>query len=150
MILNRLSNFNQWAVLWFGSFFVVRGYIKNIELVILRFCREVFGLIYSSFLLNGTINAHVVKLKATPSVEKTEVIKNFCKLILFFGLHHEKTSFFIMEERSGVFFLIFTMKLSSTTLNYLNAHSTLNFARTFFYFQTLTQSKHQRSKFWVL
>ena len=131
MILNRVLNFNQWAVLWFGLFFVVRGYIKNIELVILRFCREVFGLIYSSFLLNGTINAHVVNLKVTPSVEKTEFIKNFCKLILFFGLHHEKTSFFVMEERNGVFFLIFTMKLSSTTLNYLNAHSTLNLLEHF-------------------
>ena len=127
---------------------MVRGYIKNIELVILRFCREVFGLIYSSFLLNGTINAHLVNLQVAPSVGKTEVIKKLCKL--FFGMHHEKTSFFIMEERNGVFVLIFTMKLSSTALNYLNVHSTLNFARTFFYFQTLTQIKYQRSKLWVL
>ena len=44
------------------------------------------------------------------------------------------------------FFLIFTMKLSSTALSYFNAHSTLNIARIFLYFQTLTQIKHQRSK----
>ena len=48
------------------------------------------------------------------------------------------------------FFLIFTMKLSSTALSYFNAHSTLNIARIFLYFQTLTQIKHQRSKIWIL
>ena len=48
------------------------------------------------------------------------------------------------------FFLIFTMKLSCTALIYLNAHSTLNFARTFLYIYTLTQIKHQRNKVLIL
>ena len=52
--------------------------------------------------------------------------------------------------KSAVFSLMFTMKLSSAVLSNLDAHSTLNFARTFLYFETLTQIKHQRSKIWIL
>ena len=39
-----------------------------------------------------------------------------------------------LSSRKEHFFVIFTMKLLSTALSYLNAHSTLNFARTFVYF----------------
>ena len=61
-----------------------------------------------------------------------------------------KNVIFFIEERNAVFLFIFTMKLSSAALTYLNAHSALNFARTFLYFQTLLQIKHQRSKVWIL
>ena len=45
-----------------------------------------------------------------------------------------KKGIFIMGERNCIFFpLIFTMELSSTALSYLNAHSTLDFARTSLY-----------------
>ena len=57
---------------------------------------------------------------------------------------------FIMADRNGVFLVTFTMKLSSTVLSYLNAHSTLNFAGTFLYFLTLTHIKYQRSKISIL
>ena len=44
-------------------------------------------------------------------VQKCEVFKKgSSKLFLLCELHHEKTFFFIMEERNGVFFLIFTMR----------------------------------------
>ena len=56
-------------------------------------------------------------------------------------LHHEKI--FFHGGNKQLFFLIFTMKLYSVALNYLNAHSTLNFARTFLYFETLTIIKHR-------
>ena len=39
-----------------------------------------------------------------------------------------------LSSRKEHFCVIFTMKLLSTALSYLNAHSTLNFARTFVYF----------------
>ena len=60
--------------------------------------------------------------KVAPSVEKTEVFKKVAswKNLTF---HH--------RGKKLRFFLIFTKKLSSATLIYLNAHSTLNFARTF-------------------
>ena len=54
----------------------------------------------------------------------------FWKLFLFCKLHHEKT-FFYHGGKKRCFFLISTMKLSSTSLSYLNVHSALNFARTF-------------------
>ena len=68
----------------------------------------------------------------------------FCKLFLFCKLHHEKINIFLMEDWNSVFFLIFTMKLSSAPLSYLNAHSTLNFARKFLHF--LNINANQKSK----
>ena len=40
-----------------------------------------------------------------------------------------------------IFSFILILKLS-VKLSYLHAHSTLNFARAFLYFETLTQIKH--------
>ena len=84
------------------------------------------------------------KLKSPKVFQVVFVCLQVCKL------YHEKENFFFMEERNCVFFLIFTMKLSSAALSYLKVHPTLNFARTFLYFQTLTLIKHQRSKVWIL
>ena len=74
-------------------------------------------------------------IKEAPRVEKTEVFKKklkLCKSNLFQELYNEKTLFFIINERNGVFPLVFIMKLFSTALSYFTAHSTLNFSRTFF------------------
>ena len=49
-------------------------------------------------------------------------------------------------KKRRFFHIIFTMKLSSATLSYLNAHSTLSFAKVSLYLQPLTQIKHQRNK----
>ena len=78
-------------------------------------------------------------LKVAPRVEKTKIFKKrlkFCKSYLYWEMYHEKTLFFIIEERNGVFSFDFTMKLFSTALNHLTAHSILNFPRTFLYFYT--------------
>ena len=56
---------------------------------------------------------------------------NFCNLLLFCELDHEKIFFHGTKKRR--FFLIFTMKLSFAALSYLNAHSTLPGARFEFY-----------------
>ena len=64
--------------------------------------------------------------KVAPRIEKTEVFKKkltFCKLLLFSKSYHEKI-FFYYGGKKQCFFFIFIIKLSSTALSYLNAHST--------------------------
>ena len=91
-------------------------------------------------------------LKVASRVQKIEVFKkgwNFASCSFFASLQVPSWKNFFMKERNSFFFLIFTMKVSSAALSYLNAHSTLNFARTFLYSST-TLIKHQRSKIWIL
>ena len=90
-------------------------------------------------------------IKVAPRVEKTEVFKTgwkFANRACFASCIIKKT-LFIMDERKSVFCLILTMKLSSTGLKYLNVHSTLNFAKTFLFFNINTNqtSKEQDLNF---
>ena len=76
------------------------------------------------------------EIKVASRVQKIEVFKkgwNFAGCPIVLRVASWKNIFF-MEKRNGVFFLVFTMESSSDVLNYLNAHSILNFARTFLYF----------------
>ena len=54
------------------------------------------------------------------SLEKVEILQ----FVFVLRVASWKNIIFFIEERSAVFFLIFTMKLSSAMLSYLNAHST--------------------------
>ena len=62
----------------------------------------------------------------------------FCKSYLFCELHHEKWIFYYGGKK-GRSFLICIMELFSAALSYLNALSTLNFSRNFFYVKAWTQ-----------
>ena len=74
-------------------------------------------------------------LKMAPRVEKTGIFKKrfkFCKLFFLCEMHHEQTFFIeLFPILSSSLFPIFTMKVSSAALIYLNANLTLNFAKTF-------------------
>ena len=52
-------------------------------------------------------------------------------------------NFFFHGGKRWLFFLIFTMKLSSAGLSYLSAHSISNFAMTFLNISTIQTSKEQ-------
>ena len=88
------------------------------------------------------------KLRSSKKVEILQVV-----LVLRVG-SWKKRVFLKWRKETAFFFLvflfvIFTMKLSSTASSYLNAHSTLNFARTFI-FLNINTIKHQKSKTWIL
>ena len=76
--------------------------------------------------------------KVAPRVDKTEVFEkgwNIASRSCFESCIMKKNCFFFSQRKETAFFsFIFTIKLSSITLSYLNAHSTLNFARTFLCF----------------
>ena len=82
-------------------------------------------LYFLSFVLHS---GWLLELRKPKSLKRLTFFKQF----LFCKLHHEKRFFFYGGKKQH-FFFIFIMQLSSTVLSYLNAHSTLNFAGTFFY-----------------
>ena len=81
-------------------------------------------------------NFQYASYKVALGVQKIEIFKKFeiSEVVLVLGVNIMKKHYFSMEERNGVFPLIFTMELSFTALSYLNAHSTLNFTKIFLYF----------------
>ena len=87
-----------------------------------------------------------------PGLRKLRSSKKFeiLQVVLILRDASWKSIIFYQGGRNGVFFSYFDYEISSTALSYFNAHSTLNIARIFLYFQTLTQIKHQRSKIWIL
>ena len=87
----------------------------------------------------------LLRFRKLKSSKKVKILECAIVCLQVWKLHHEKH--FFMEEINSFFLLIFTMKLSSAALSYLNAHLTLNFAQTFLY---LTLIKYQRSRIWIL
>ena len=87
--------------------------------------------------------------RVAPRIEKTEVFKkvDILQAVLFLQVASWKKIFLLWRKEKAFFFLILTMELSSTVLSYLNAHSTLKFAGTFFYVWTTETSKEQDLKF---
>ena len=98
---------------------------------------------YLYFLLFVLHSGWLLELRKPKSSKRL----TFCKLFFFCKLHHEKRFFYYRGKKKHFFFLILTMELSSTVLSYLNAHSTLKFAGTFFYVWTTETSKEQDLKF---
>lgn len=92
--------------------------------------------IYSKFILQMLQLIYLKLLIVAPRVEKTEVLKkgwNSQVVFVFARCIIIKHCFLSWRKEMVFIFLIFTLKLPSTTLNYLNAHSP--YARTFFYFK---------------
>ena len=70
-------------------------------------------------------------MRKLSSLKKFEILQ----VLLVLGVVSWKNVIFlIIEERNDVFPFVFTMKLFSTALSYLTAHSTLNFSSIFLYF----------------
>ena len=120
--------FNNFVGLRPATLFKKTLWHRFFPVTFVKFLRTPFWLKTSGRLL---LDLHKVKVARENWVLKKRL--KFCKLFLCCKLHHEKT-FFIMEKRNSVFFLIFTMKLFSAEPSYLNTHSTLNFARAVLYF----------------
>ena len=74
------------------------------------------------------------KLRSSKKVEILQVV-------LALRVVPWKKVIFITEERNCIFSLVFTMKLFSTALSYLTAHSTLNFPWTFLYLLYIITTK---------
>ena len=71
--------------------------------------------------------------KVSPRVEKTKVFKKVWIM--------KKHCFLSRRKETALF---------SPYFHYEILNSTLNFARTFLYFSTLIQTKHQRNETWML
>ena len=82
------------------------------------------------------------------SSKKVKVLQVAIVCLQVCKLHHEKP--FFLGGNKQHFLLLFTMKLSSAALSYLNPHSTLNFAQTFSYFSKEQDLNFMRSSdlFW--
>ena len=84
-------------------------------------------------------------LRKLRSSKKVEILQ----VVIALRVGYQKT-FFLSWRKETFFFVIFTMKFSSSALSYLYVHSTFNFAIRFLYFWILTQIKHQKSNTWIL
>ena len=74
--------------LWYENIFK-----ENSELVTLRFCRVVFGLTCSPFLLNGTFSAHLEKFNGYVNLKEF-----ICKFIGDFYVDDSSSSFDDIED----------------------------------------------------
>ena len=84
-------------------------------------------------LLNFGNFQHTTSYKVALGVQKIEIFVEILEVVLVLGVNIIKKHF-LWRKETAFFPLIFTMELSSTALSYLNAHSTLNFTKTFLYF----------------
>ena len=76
------------------------------------------------------------------SPKKVEILQ----VVIVLRVASWKITIFIMEERTVFFLHIFTIKLSSTSLSYLDAHSTLNFFRTFLIFLNINTDQTSKEQ----
>ena len=131
------------VVVWTGLTVTID--LSNLCQSVVKYLKELFLVQFFNLLKKINCLKWLLGLKNLRASKKVKTLQ----VVPFLQVASWKNIISYHGGKKQHFFLIVTMKLPSTVLSYLNAYSPLNFARTFLYFKTLIQIKHQRSVIWI-